>query len=124
MNHLTLSSVAGWPETKWRKWTHSLTDLQRRDLKWHWEFLVHSQAQLPPVGDWQTWLFLGGRGSGKTWTGAQWVRRKKETVGRIALLAPTAADVRDVMVEGDSGILAVAPNHDRPKYEPQLPANP
>lgn len=39
-------------------------------------------------------------------------------MGRIALLAPTAADVRDVMVEGDSGILAVAPNHDRPKYEP------
>ncbi|MDJ0449233.1 terminase family protein [Methylocystis sp. JR02] len=61
---------------------------------------------------------LAGRGFGKTRTGAEWTRRKKETCGRIALVAPTAADARDVMVDGESGILACAPPWDRPKYEP------
>lgn len=61
---------------------------------------------------------LAGRGFGKTKTGAEWVREKKETCGRLALVAPTAGDARDVMVEGVSGILACSPPWDRPHYEP------
>ncbi|MGJ0397424.1 MAG: DNA-packaging protein [Methylocystis sp.] len=61
---------------------------------------------------------LAGRGFGKTRTGAEWVREKKEKCGRIALVAPTAGDARDVMVEGESGILACSPSWDRPRYEP------
>lgn len=61
---------------------------------------------------------LAGRGFGKTRTGAEWVREKKERCGRIALVAPTAGDARDVMVEGESGILACSPSWDRPRYEP------
>ncbi|WP_018266510.1 DNA-packaging protein [Methylosinus sp. LW4] len=61
---------------------------------------------------------LAGRGFGKTKTGAEWVRAKKETCGRLALVAPTAGDARDVMVEGESGILACSPSWDRPHYEP------
>jgi predicted phage terminase large subunit-like protein len=76
--------------------------------------------QLPPEGDWSTWAYCGGRGTGKTRAGSEWVRGQAEaaTVSRIALVGPTASDVRDVMVEGDSGILAIAPNSNRPTYEP------
>lgn len=60
---------------------------------------------------------LAGRGFGKTRTGAEWTRQKKENCGRIALVAPTAADARDVMVEGESGILNSSPPWDRPHYQ-------
>lgn len=76
--------------------------------------------QMPPDGDWSTWLILAGRGAGKTRAGAEWVRSLAEaaSVARIALIAPTAADARDTMVEGESGLLAIAPNSNRPIYEP------
>lgn len=64
------------------------------------------------------WLLLAGRGFGKTRTGAEWTRGIHETHSPIALVAPTAADARDVMVEGPAGILAVSPPWDRPIYEP------
>src|SRR5438105_7318410 len=77
--------------------------------------------QLPPLGDWwQIWLLLAGRGFGKTRTLAEWVcqRTAAGEAGRIALVAATAADARDVLVEGQSGILAVSPSWFRPVYEP------
>ena len=76
--------------------------------------------QLPPPGDWNGWLVMAGRGFGKTRTGAEWVKGHVEagTAGRIALIAPTASDARDVMVEGPAGILAVSSSWCRPEYEP------
>src|SRR6201982_1503766 len=76
--------------------------------------------QLPPPGDWLIWLLLAGRGFGKTRTLAEWVCGQAASghAGRIALVAATAADARDVLVEGESGILAVAPPWFRPIYEP------
>ncbi|WP_294532599.1 terminase family protein [uncultured Rhodoblastus sp.] len=76
--------------------------------------------QLAPPGDWTIWLILAGRGFGKTRAGAEWVRGLAEagTVHRIALVGPTAADVRDTMVEGESGILNICPDWNRPVYEP------
>lgn len=64
--------------------------------------------QLSPAGDWRTWLILSGRGFGKTRTAAEWVRKEVQDgrMGRIALVGSTAADVRDVMVQGESGLLA------------------
>ena len=64
--------------------------------------------QTPPDGDWTTWLVMAGRGFGKTRTGAEWVREQVMKLGpiRVALVAPTAADARDVMVQGESGLLA------------------
>src|SRR5262245_44286404 len=74
--------------------------------------LTARPEQLPPLGDWRTWLVLAGRGFGKTRTGAEWVHEQVTAgCGRIALVAPTAADARDVMVEGESGILATAPEY-------------
>ena len=76
--------------------------------------------QLPPPGDWSIWLLLAGRGFGKTRTLSEWVCTQAQSgqAGRIALVAATAADARDVMVEGESGILARAPDWARPLYEP------
>ncbi len=76
--------------------------------------------QLLPTGDWWLWMILAGRGWGKTRTGSEAVRQWVEAgkAKRIALIGATAADVRDVMVEGESGILSVSPNWNRPEYEP------
>lgn len=84
--------------------------------------------QLPPDGDWTTWLLLGGRGAGKTRAGAEWVKAValgREpfgglTTGRIALVGETHADVRDVMVEGVSGLLRLHRRCDRPQWKPSL----
>jgi phage terminase large subunit-like protein len=77
------------------------------------------REQMPPHGDWRTWLILAGRGWGKTRTGAEWViDRIEDGAERIALIGPTAADARDVMVEGESGILAIAPRDLEANYEP------
>jgi len=76
--------------------------------------------QLPPPGNWRVWLVCTGRGWGKTRAGAEWVRAEVESGrrGRLALVGRTAADARDVMIEGESGLLAVCPPWDRPRYEP------
>jgi hypothetical protein len=76
--------------------------------------------QLPPPGDWSTWLVLAGRGFGKTRTGSEFIRSLAEagTVSHIALVAATAADGRDVMIEGPAGLLSIAPNSCRPVFEP------
>lgn len=75
---------------------------------------------MPPPGDWRVWLLLAGRGFGKTRTGAELVRTRvaSRAARRIALVTPTAADARDVMVEGESGLLAISARRDRPTYEP------
>jgi phage terminase large subunit-like protein len=82
--------------------------------------------QLPPEaaqggGGWTAWLVLGGRGAGKTRTGAEWVRSlaagASPAARRIALVGETYADVRDVMVDGVSGLLAVHPRAERPRWE-------
>lgn len=66
-------------------------------------------AQLPPPGNWQTWLIMAGRGFGKTRSGAEWIRKRVQNkdARRIVIAGPTAADIRDVMIEGESGLLAV-----------------
>ena len=97
----------------------SLTDEEAQLLLWDWRFWARPD-QLPPEGPWDTWLILTGRGWGKTRTGAEWVRAGVERgeFRRVALVAATAADARDVMVEGPSGILACSPPWNRPDYEP------
>jgi phage terminase large subunit-like protein len=88
-------------------------------LKYHWPFWARPN-QLPPEGDWTTWLLLAGRGFGKSRCGAEWVRQKAfENPGcRIAIVGETAADVRRVMIEGESGILAISPPDFMPDYSP------
>lgn len=81
--------------------------------------------QLPPEGAWRTWVVLGGRGAGKTRAGAEWVRAMVEgskpldpgKSRRVALVGETIEQVREVMVFGDSGILACSPEDRRPVWE-------
>ncbi len=77
-------------------------------------------AQRPPAGDWRVWGYIAGRGAGKTRAGACWVQSRVEagTMKLGALIAPTNADIRDVMLEGPSGLLSVAPPWCRPRFEP------
>lgn len=71
-----------------------------------------------PTDHWTYWLCNAGRGWGKTRVGAEWTRRKVRTTNYTNLIAPTASDLRGVMVEGPAGILEICPNHERPLYRP------
>ncbi len=97
-------------------------DVRRLLLEWR---LWARIDQLPPDGDWRAWLLIGGRGSGKTRSGAEWVRAlathawdDDTTPRRIALVAPTFDEARLVMIEGQSGLLAVHGDEERPEFEP------
>ena len=91
-------------------------------LAWDWKFWARPEQLPPPNDDWAIWMYLAGRGAGKTRSAAEWVRDKAKDTShgqlRFALVARTAADVRDVIVEGESGIISVSPPSERPLYEP------
>ena len=95
------------------------SDAELAALEHDWAFWGRP-AQLAPPGDWRVWLLLGGRGSGKTLALTQHLRREIEAgrADRVALVGETAADCRDVLVEGPSGLLTIAPPDRRPLYEP------
>jgi len=82
-----------------------------------WRFLRRS-SQTPPEGDWTTWLILAGRGFGKTRTGAEWVHENVHRYERWHLIGRTAADVRDTMVEGESGVIATQKKDNPCRYMP------
>jgi phage terminase large subunit-like protein len=94
----------------------SLASADLKDLLNDWRFWGRS-AQLPPQGSWRSWVFLGGRGSGKTRAGAEWVSSlaRHGRARRVALIAPTLHDAREVMVEGQSGLRSLA--DERPLFE-------
>ena len=98
-----------------------LTPGRRRALEHDWRFWGRPSQQAP-LGPWRTWLVMAGRGFGKTRAGAEWVRTVAEADGRlrIALVGATLAEARGVMVEGESGLLAIAPPGARPRFEPSL----
>lgn len=99
----------------------SLADEEIEELEHDWGFWGRPKQQMP-TGDWFGWLILAGRGYGKTRTGSEgikkWVDESWDNPIRIAGIAETKGDARDVMVEGDSGILSVFPDDRKPKYEP------
>ena len=98
----------------------SLTKEERILLRYEWGLWARDN-QLPPSGDWLVWMLMGGRGSGKSRTGAEVVRQwVNEGARHIALVAKTPAEARDVMIKNplESGILDVFPPHERPSYIP------
>jgi phage terminase large subunit-like protein len=102
------------------RFIRGLTPSQRATLPYKWHALWARPTQHLPDDDWDLWFIRAGRGFGKTRTGAEAVR-KLVTAGRhrfVTLIAPTAAEGRDVVVEGPSGLLAVHPPDVRPTYEP------
>ena len=97
----------------------ALDPIARERLLRRWDVWGRPEQQ-PPPGEWRTWLILAGRGWGKSRTGAEWVRAMatRGRAKRIALVARTAADVRDVLIEGESGLLAIHRADERPVWEP------
>jgi phage terminase large subunit-like protein len=99
-----------------------LADLDMDSLVWDWSVWARPEQRPPDSTDWAIWLYLAGRGAGKTRSAAEWVREKARYTNqgqlRFALVARTAADVRDVIVEGESGIINVSAPSERPHYEP------
>ena len=96
----------------------ALTPRELRLLTRDWRFWARDD-QLAPAGTWTTWLVLGGRGAGKTRAGAEWVQGEVEggRAGRIALIGETLGDVREVMIDGPSGLRIIANADERPRYE-------
>ncbi|PCJ24144.1 MAG: ATP-binding protein [SAR86 cluster bacterium] len=86
-------------------------------LIYDWRGFNARPNQIAPGGDWDIWLALAGRGFGKTRMGAEWVKEQVEAgCMRIALIAETQKDLEKVMIEGDSGLLSLYPESQRPKY--------
>jgi phage terminase large subunit-like protein len=120
-----LSAWSALPPAGRRAALEALTPTERQRLLALWPLFARDD-QLPPAGDWTVWLTLGGRGAGKTRTGAEWVRALVHgrpladglRARRIALVGETFADVREVMIEGVSGLLAVHPPGERPTWSP------
>lgn len=78
------------------------------------------ESQLPPTGDWDTWLIMAGRGFGKTRSGAETIRAwvKQGLYKRIALIGQNLNEVRSILVEGKSGLLSISPPEERPEFKP------
>lgn len=116
-----LAYLKGLPEEERLERLRLLSPIEKAELRYHWS-LWGRRSQIAPAGDWSTWLICAGRGFGKTRAGAEWVRRiaRGNPDARIALVGASLAEVRSVMVEGESGLLAVCPPANCPVYEPSL----
>lgn len=127
--------------SEWRRWTPAAQEKALEELRlrlrrtwrpfwcpvagcdgqphddWTWN---HARAdQRPPTDStWLCWLLMSGRGTGKTRTGSEYMHRATRHVPRIAVIGGTSADVRDIMVEGESGLLTIAAPDHRPHHEP------
>lgn len=99
-------------------WLCSVPDCDGKPHKGRMGPHARAHQRPPPGDDWDNWVALAGRGWGKTRVGAEWSIAQARKYERGALVGPTAGDARDVLVEGESGIMACAPANFRPVYEP------
>lgn len=101
-----------------------LAGVDPETLLWDWSAWGRPEQHAPAGTDWSIWLYMAGRGGGKTRAAAEWVRERAKYTKygqlRLGLVARTAADTRDVMVEGDSGLLNIHPPSEMPTYQPSI----
>lgn len=114
-----LESLLSLPEPQRLTAIQSLSPPEAEALLYDWEGFWARPNQLEPPGDWRQWFLCGGRGLGKTRTGAEWIRKQLvELPGcRVAIVARTIADARDTCVEGESGLLSCFPPAERRRIE-------
>jgi phage terminase large subunit-like protein len=106
---------ASLPEDKQQALLGALDEATRASLAYEWRYWARPNQRLPQ-GDWVNWLVMAGRGFGKTRIGAETVRVWARDFTNVNLIGATADDARDIMIEGESGILAVCPTDERPRY--------
>ncbi len=113
-------SIALLPESDRKQILAGLTDQQAEAALYDWRGVWARPNQIIPPGNWRYWLLLAGRGFGKTRTGGETIREwaRDPLPAPIHLVAPTAADIRGVMIEGPSGLLSCYPSGRAPLYEP------
>ena len=105
------------------KFLNCLDPFEKEAFSRTWWLWAHG-PQIPPAGNWRTWMMMGGRGAGKTRAGAEWLKsivtKDNYTVGnsagRVALIGETFQDARAVMIEGESGLLSIHRKDERPKW--------
>jgi phage terminase large subunit-like protein len=117
-----VESLALLPPSERAKILSAMSPEETLRFRYAWRNWWARPGQLAPPGEWSTWLLMAGRFFGKTRCGAEWIHERVNSgVARyIALVAPTAADARDVMVQGPAGILATAPPWAKPVYYPSV----
>jgi phage terminase large subunit-like protein len=112
-----INLIASWPPEERQAWLDNLPKGPKPPERLKaWGFWIN-KAQTPPEGDWHSWLFLGGRGAGKTRAGAEWLAALAQRGVRCALIGASLHDVREVMIEGPSGLKSIARKGNRPSYE-------
>jgi phage terminase large subunit-like protein len=110
---LTAQSLREMPDAEVQEALSKMSKNQIEALQKEYTFWARPE-QIEPEGDHNVWFLNCGRGFGKTWTGAQWVREKvKEGHKRIACVASTNSDIERVMVKGESGFLALCSKYDK-----------
>jgi phage terminase large subunit-like protein len=120
MNELSpAQKLAKLPKEQREKIVESFTADEKKALLYDWHTWGRPN-QMTPEWNWRVWLLLAGRGFGKTRCGSEFIRQQVNAnkAKHIALVAPTAADARDTMIEGESGLMGVFPPDQRPNYEP------
>jgi phage terminase large subunit-like protein len=101
-----------------------LAGIDPEQLLWDWNAWGRPEQRPPEDDSWAIWLYMAGRGGGKTRSAGEWIREKAKYTNRgrlrFALVARTAADTRDVMVEGESGLMNITPPSELPNYQPSI----
>ncbi len=117
MQHVSPAQLlASLPEAQRNKHLASLSDAVKSQLLTDWGFWARPNQHIPK-GDWSYWLIMAGRGFGKTRTGAETVRQWVKSVDMVNLIGATVDDARDIMIEGESGIMSICPEDERPDYK-------
>lgn len=119
MEQSQADKLAALPKSEQDAFIASISEDEASALLYDWRGFNARPSQIAPEGDWDIWMALAGRGFGKTRLGVEWVKEQVNAgKRRIAIVAETAADGRDVLIEGESGLLNIYPEKDRPTYEP------
>lgn len=116
-----LGQLSGLRPGQLRRLMRDLSGRHRRELIERWQGWAQ-EGQCEPPGDWRIWMIRAGRGFGKTRAGAEWISEWARMLpgARIALVAANDADGRRVMIEGPSGLLAVARSDEGPLWRESL----
>ena len=116
---MTVDSLLALGDSERSKLLETATPQEKAELLYRWPFWARP-GQIEPPGLWRIWVVLSGRGYGKTRIGAEWMREQVRNFKYVNLIAKSRDEYRDVMIEGESGIMACCPPWEKPEYRKSL----